>query len=209
MKTMPVRFFALLAIGVTFMVAPLYSQTATDLNMGATMAVGDTTPLTWRFSWWGKSGRHYLVQASLDLQTWSFLPSTNPSGVDAPITVVVPIDYDPTGTNSNSTEPKLFFRAVEFDPGSPPSTGNALADEWERYWFGATEVDAGADPDGDGLTNLQEFLLGTDPTLADTDGDGYADGVDHYPLDETKHAYAGSLTMSLVAPTGVTKLTSY
>ena len=32
------------------------------------------------------------------------------------------------------------------------------------------------DPDRDGLTNLQEYQLGTDPNKADTDGDGLSDG---------------------------------
>ncbi|MFT6864413.1 MAG: hypothetical protein ACJAVK_002978, partial [Akkermansiaceae bacterium] len=35
--------------------------------------------------------------------------------------------------------------------------------------------DATADPDGDTLTNLSEFQLGTNPRLADTDGDGLSD----------------------------------
>jgi len=209
MKTMRIRSIALLAAFALVALPPVSPQTATDLNMGATMAVGDTDPLTWRFSWWGRSGRQYLVQVTLDLQTWTFLPATNPQGADAPITVVVPVNYDPTGTNSNNDAPKLFFRAVEFDPSGSPSSGSTLPDEWQRYYFGVTGINPNADPDGDGLTNLQEFLLGTDPSNADTDGDGYADGVDHYPLDPTKHAYAGSLTMSLVAPTGATKLSSY
>jgi uncharacterized protein (DUF1800 family) len=34
---------------------------------------------------------------------------------------------------------------------------------------------ASADPDGDGLTNLQEFQRGSDPRKADTDGDGLLD----------------------------------
>jgi hypothetical protein len=38
-------------------------------------------------------------------------------------------------------------------------------------------LDAGpCDQDGDGLTNDQETALGTDPEVADTDGDGLNDG---------------------------------
>lgn len=47
------------------------------------------------------------------------------------------------------------------------------------------------DPDGDGLTNLQESVLGTNPYQADTDGDGFSD------LEEfARHSsplYAGSI----------------
>ena len=39
-----------------------------------------------------------------------------------------------------------------------------------------------ADQDNDGLTDLQEFQLKTDPTRPDTDGDGLADGLDPHPL---------------------------
>lgn len=34
------------------------------------------------------------------------------------------------------------------------------------------------DPDGDGLSNEEEKVYGTDPNVADTDNDGYSDGVE-------------------------------
>jgi len=41
---------------------------------------------------------------------------------------------------------------------------NGLPDMWETKYFGRIGVDPNADPDGDGLTNLQEYQQGTDPT---------------------------------------------
>lgn len=52
------------------------------------------------------------------------------------------------------------------------------------WWAEENELDpldpglAGADPDEDGLTNLEEFELGTDPNDPDTDGDGLNDGYE-------------------------------
>ena len=46
--------------------------------------------------------------------------------------------------------------------------------------------DGDEDPDGDGLTNYEEYLNGTDPNNPDTDGDGINDGDDPEPLDPDK-----------------------
>jgi hypothetical protein len=42
------------------------------------------------------------------------------------------------------------------------------------------------DSDDDGLTDLKEFELGTDPEDSDTDSDGVPDGQDYYPLDSSQ-----------------------
>jgi hypothetical protein len=45
-----------------------------------------------------------------------------------------------------------------------------ISDEWKSYFFGsltAASAQAGADPDNDGLSNLAEYLLNTNPTLPD------------------------------------------
>ena len=44
--------------------------------------------------------------------------------------------------------------------------GDGLPDAWEVRHFGSTNSVAGADPDADGLTNLQEFRAGTNPNSA-------------------------------------------
>ncbi len=45
-------------------------------------------------------------------------------------------------------------------PPAEDANGNGLADAWEDAF---NQHDPGADPDGDGKTNLQEYLAGTDP----------------------------------------------
>lgn len=57
--------------------------------------------------------------------------------------------------------------------------GNGLSDECEvKYWGQLGVALPGDDPDGDGLSNLDECNLGTNPLHWDTDGDGYSDGVE-------------------------------
>jgi len=61
------------------------------------------------------------------------------------------------------------------------SDGDGFPDAYELLHTGTPQgLNAGDDLEnggaGDGLTNLQEFNLGTNPTLADTDSDGLDDG---------------------------------
>jgi hypothetical protein len=56
--------------------------------------------------------------------------------------------------------------------------GDGMPNYWETIFNLNinSSADAGIDSDTDGLTNLQEFALGTDPRESDTDGDGLIDG---------------------------------
>lgn len=58
------------------------------------------------------------------------------------------------------------------------SDSDGLSDNWEISYFGNLGQTGEGDPDGDDLTNLQESLFLTDPTLADSDGDLLEDGAE-------------------------------
>jgi hypothetical protein len=59
---------------------------------------------------------------------------------------------------------------------------DGLPDDWEIDNFGDLGQNPSNDTDGDGLTNIQEYNLETDPTDTDTDDDGLLDGEDPNPL---------------------------
>ncbi len=56
------------------------------------------------------------------------------------------------------------------------SDDNGLPDFWENTYFHNLGQDPGADPDRDGLNNLEEYEQQTNPLKCDTDGDGMDDG---------------------------------
>jgi subtilisin family serine protease/Mg-chelatase subunit ChlD len=65
-------------------------------------------------------------------------------------------------------------------PGDGDRDGDYLPDIWEKKYFpklDITAVDPKADPDKDELSNYTEYVLGTNPTRADSDGDGIKDDV--------------------------------
>ena len=82
------------------------------------------------------------------------------------------------------------FTIVEFD-----SDNDGLPDAWEMEMFGNLDQDADDDFDLDDLTNYEEFLAGTRADLTDTDGDGVSDSQEM--VDGTDPTNASSSTLAL------------
>ncbi len=78
-------------------------------------------------------------------------------------------------TNVSTNNEGLYSVTVSNPSGIVPSSsanlyidsdGDGLPDSWEMAHFGNLNQTATGDPDGDGVSNLQEFLDGTNPTNA-------------------------------------------
>ena len=68
-------------------------------------------------------------------------------------------------------------------PPSVDSDSDGMPDAWEsRYGLLPYYYDAHLDRDGDGVVNGDEFVLGSNPTRVDTDGDGVWDLGDPNPV---------------------------
>ncbi|MBI3583162.1 MAG: 6-bladed beta-propeller [Nitrospinae bacterium] len=140
-----------------------------------------------------KSGRIYVVDAHKGwVQVFdsagNYLSFIGSGNLYTPLDVMI----DPYNRLivSSSSDGKLSIYGI--DGGNLPSNwnenylpdtdGDGMPDAWEEAnGLNPNLNDASLDPDNDGLTNLNEYLSGSDPHNPDTDGDGLKDGVDPSP----------------------------
>ncbi|KXK26370.1 MAG: hypothetical protein TR69_WS6001000372 [candidate division WS6 bacterium OLB20] len=96
--------------------------------------------------------------------------SPTPSFTPSPTPTLTPT---PSPTTSPSPSPTVTVTSV---PSSTPTTtpSNTTSVTATPTPTGDTEVDT----DGDGITDSEELVLGTDPDNPDTDGDGLEDGLE-------------------------------
>ncbi len=80
-------------------------------------------------------------------------------------------------TDSDSLGDGYEYIVTDTSPLSADTDGDGIPDPYELEFSldPLNSSDATIDSDSDGLTNLQEYQLGTRPNNSDTDGDGYSD----------------------------------
>jgi len=128
--------------------------TATSGSLTGTVVDGSVILTSYRTPWYSAADGGLPPTIALGACNWDM--TVTQTGYQA---------YVRGGAVSNSAP------GAQFDLGAsylvPVDTNaNSVADAWESVFFPGGDMVASEDDDHDGLTNLQEYLCGTDPTNA-------------------------------------------
>ncbi len=168
-------------------------------NLAATEQPDGTFLLTWNFAETSTEGAFRLERRESNTEPWELLdtipaatslnPSTHLATAPAALapsqpgkTASIRVTYQ-YGTRRSA--PSNIVALANADTEGAP---NGLPDWWERQ-HGMTPgnpANATRDDDEDGLTNAEEYALGTNPNKKDTDDDGKNDKEDPYPTDNRR-----------------------
>ena len=99
----------------------------------------------------------------------------------------VPFALDAVTASRSLEDVYSTARWITFKADPTDSDRDGMTDVFEKaYGLNPNAAaDARKDQDSDGLTNLDEYNQRTNPTLADSDGDGAQDNDDFCPLDDS------------------------
>ena len=102
----------------------------------------------------------------------------------------------PKSADATRSIKATMFQIAQLSPTPPDTDKDGVIDNLDAFPNDPTETvntddddignNADPDDDNDGLTDIEEAALGTNPLLADTDGDTVNDKMDAFPLDATE-----------------------
>jgi hypothetical protein len=134
--------------------ANVEAVSGSDVIFSVVVSNTATLPIGYR---WRKNGVTIPGGHQTLFSYTGYFTATNVTPGNTNYSVVVTNIALTTGRASTAGNGVVFLRT--------DLTGNGLPDNWETNYFGeGAVVDPNADPDGDTMSNLAEFIAGTDPT---------------------------------------------
>ncbi len=175
-------------VGPTILQPPQTQMALVGDTVTFNTIVGGTQPIGFKWTFTGSNvfssrilADYRVGKATLTLTN---VQLTNAGSYRVTITNVV--NQAPGVTSSNA----VLMVFVDGD-------GDRMADWWEMAYFGTLARDGSGDYDGDGMTDLQEYIAGTDPT----------DPTSYLKVD--KISVTGSATLQFVAVSNRTYSVQY
>jgi hypothetical protein len=122
--------------------------------------------------WAGVAGKHYSIESSANLSTWTALPGEY-TGAGAALSAIV----CPAGTPTGSRQ---FWRVTAFDA----DTDSDGLNDWEEAQLGTSPT--ASDTDHDGLPDGWEVVAGLDPVIRQSPGVPPSAPTELNTIDQTK-----------------------
>jgi hypothetical protein len=122
--------------------------------------------------------QHYTIREDFSARTWDFYAGGVMLAANLAFVADVPAelsDFSLTGHATVSASLDEFLAAYD-NPLFTDADNDGMEDAWETvHGLNPSGNDREGDADADGLTNITEYVLGTDPASTDSDGDGMPD----------------------------------
>ena len=194
--------------GVAFLFTAANTLTVTPTN-GRTFLGGQSVPVNVTFEpGLGAGFFRFRLNSSAPVQVSVPSNATNVTvQIAIPTNATVAVISISASDTAAFTEPLVLTPiTLNIAPPTSDTDGDGMTDAFEvANGLNPFLNDAALDPDADTLTNLQEFLRGTNPRNADTDGDGILDSTDPNPLVANRRPLAvPSLTTNANATVTIT-----